>query len=159
MGERVLESTLETITIASTDRRAVYTTRDHIEAPNWSRDGEYFLFNGNGHIFRLPVKGGTPRELDLGFATRCNNDHGLSPDGNQLAVSDQSADGKSRIYTLPSGGGTPVLITATAPSYWHGWSPDGKMLAFCGERNGEFDIYSIPAGGGCGAAADDGTRT
>ncbi len=147
-AERVLESTLETITIASTDRRAVYTTRDHIEAPNWSRDGEYFLFNGGGRIYRLPVKGGTPRALDLGIATRCNNDHGLSPDGTQLAVSDQSADGKSRIYTLPSGGGTPVLITATAPSYWHGWSPDGKMLAFCGERNGEFDIYTIPAAGG-----------
>jgi hypothetical protein len=45
-GERVLESTLETIAIASTDRRAVYTTRDHIEAPNWSRDGEYFFSTG-----------------------------------------------------------------------------------------------------------------
>jgi Tol biopolymer transport system component len=34
------------------------------------------------------------------------------------------------------------------PSYWHGWSPDGKTLVFCGERNGEFDIYSIAAAGG-----------
>jgi len=147
-GERVLESTLETIAIASTDRRAVYTTRDHIEAPNWSRDGEYFLFNGNGRVFRLPVRGGTPQALDLGFATRCNNDHGLSPDGTKLAISDQSAEGKSLIYVLPSGGGTPVRITHSGPSYWHGWSPDGATLAFCGERNGEFDIYTIPAAGG-----------
>lgn len=147
-GERVLESTLETITVASTDRRAVYTTRDHIEAPNWSRDGEYFLFNGGGRIYRLPVKGGTPEALDLGFANRCNNDHGLSPDGSRLAISDQSAGGKSLIYTLQAGGGTPVLVTKTGPSYWHGWSPDGTTLAFCGERNGEFDIYTIPASGG-----------
>jgi Tol biopolymer transport system component len=39
-------------------------------------------------------------------------------------------------------------VTTLAPSYWHGWSPDGSTLAFCGERNGEFDIYTIPAGGG-----------
>jgi Tol biopolymer transport system component len=34
------------------------------------------------------------------------------------------------------------------PSYWHGWSPDGKTLAYCGERNGEYDIYTIPTEGG-----------
>ena len=147
-GGRVLESTLETIAIASTDRRAIYTTRDHIEAPNWSRNGEYFLFNGNGRIYRLPVKGGTPQALDLDFATRCNNDHGLSPDGTMLAISDQSEGGKSFIYTLPVMGGTPVRVTQSGPSYWHGWSPDGLTLAFCGERNGEFDIYTIPAAGG-----------
>ena len=81
--------------------------------------------------------------------TRCNNDHGVSPDGSLLAISDQSqGDRKSRIYTLPAGGGTPTLVTPEGPSYWHGWSPDGKNLAFCGERGGEFDIYTIPAAGG-----------
>ena len=55
---------------------------------------------------------------------------------------------QSLIYTLPITGGTPRQITPTGPSYWHGWSPDGKTLAFCGERDGEFDIYTIPAGGG-----------
>ena len=48
----------------------------------------------------------------------------------------------------PVGGGTPELVTPNAPSYWHGWSPDGKTLAYCAERNGEFDIYTIPVGGG-----------
>jgi Tol biopolymer transport system component len=42
----------------------------------------------------------------------------------------------------------PTLITPTGPSYWHGWSPDGKMLAFCGQRDGEFDVYTIPVAGG-----------
>ena len=27
-------------------------------------------------------------------------------------------------------GGTPRQITKTGPSYWHGWSPDGKMLGY-----------------------------
>ena len=108
-----------------------------------------FFFNGRGHLYQIPVAGGEPKLLDTGFATRCNNDHGLSPDGSTLVLSDQSqGDRKSRIYTLPIGGGMPKLITEVGPSYWHGWSPDGKTLAYCGERAGEFDIYTIPAGGG-----------
>jgi TolB protein len=144
----VRECTLETVAIASGDRRVVYRTRDHIEAPNWSRDGKCFLFNRSGRIYQLPVTGGLPQQIDTGPRTRCNNDHGLSPDGTQLAISDQTDGGKSRIYVLPVTGGTPRLVTPLAPSYWHGWSPDGKTLAYCAERNGEFDIYTIPVGGG-----------
>jgi len=147
-GRAVLESTLETVAAASKDRRVNYHTRARIEAPNWSRDGRYLLFNRDGHIYRLPVVGGEPQLLDTGFATRCNNDHGLSPDGTQLAISDQSQERRSIIYIVPIAGGTPRRITPLGPSYWHGWSPDGKTLAFCGERNGEFDIYTIPADGG-----------
>ena len=144
----MIESTLETIAVASSDRQVVYHTPDHIEAPNWSRDGKSFLFNSKGRIYKLPVTGGTPELLDTGSQTHCNNDHGLSPDGKLLAISDQTKDGKSRVYVLPVTGGKPRLITPLAPSYWHGWSPDGKTLAYCGERNGEFDIYTIPALGG-----------
>jgi Tol biopolymer transport system component len=145
----VLHSTLETQAIASTDRRVVYTTRTRIEAPNWLRDGKTLIYNSGGRIYRIPASGGKPEAIDTGFATRCNNDHGVSPDGTQLVISDQSqGDRKSRIYTVAVTGGTPKLITPTGPSYWHGWSPDGKVLAFCGERDGEFDVYTIPAAGG-----------
>lgn len=145
----ILESTLETIAIGSKDRKVVYTGRVHFEAPNWSRDGKYFLFNQGGRMYKLPVTGGTPELVDTGFATRCNNDHGISPDGTQLVISDQSQENRrSLIYVLPIGGGTPRRITQLAPSYWHGWSPDGKTLAYCAERNGDYDIYTIPVAGG-----------
>jgi WD40 repeat protein len=147
IGGPMLESTLETIAIASKDRRVVYHTRGRIEAPNWSKDGTYLLFNSKGYISSLPVGGGEPVLLNTGFATQCNNDHGISPDGARLAISDQTKDGKSRIYLLPVSGGTPRLVTPQAPSYWHGWSPDGKTLAYCAERNGEFDVYTIPSEG------------
>jgi Tol biopolymer transport system component len=148
-GRTILESTLETVAIASKDRRVVYHIRGHIEAPNWSRDGKYFLFNREGKIYKLPINGGEPQLLNTGFATRCNNDHGLSPDGKQLVISDQSQkDRKSLIYILPVGGGTPRRVTSLGPSYWHGWSSDGSTLAFVGERNGEYDVYTIPAEGG-----------
>ena len=148
-GESILYSTLETQDIGSTDRRVVYVTRGRIEAPNWLADGRSLIYNREGRIHRIPVEGGAPEPIDSGFAARCNNDHGISPDGSRLAISDQTkGDGKSRIYTLPIGGGTPELVTEQGPSYWHGWSPDGRTLAYCGERDGEFDIYTIPAEGG-----------
>jgi hypothetical protein len=145
----VLISTLETIALSSKDRRVVWWTTNLIEAPNWSPDGTNLYFNSRGRIYRIRSVGSEPQLVDTGFATRCNNDHGISPDGATLVISDQSqADRRSRIYTLPVGGGTPKLITEAGPSYWHGWSPDGSTLAYCAERNGEFDIHTIPAKGG-----------
>ncbi len=144
----IVESTLETISIASKDRKVIYTKRTHFEAPNWSRDGKYFLFNQAGRIMKLPVTGGEPETLDTGFATRNNNDHGISFDGNWLAISDQSQEQRrSLIYVVPITGGTPRRITQLAPSYWHGWSPDGKTLVYCADRNGNFDVYAIPFDG------------
>jgi TolB protein len=144
-----LYSTLEIITVASTDRRAIYVAPERFEAPNWMPDGKNLLFNRNGRIEKIPATGGTPQVLDTGFATRCNNDHGISPDGTQLVISDNSQEGhQSLVYIVPIGGGAPRRITQKSPSYWHGWSPDGKTLAFVGERNGDFDIYAIPAAGG-----------
>ena len=52
------------------------------------------------------------------------------------------------MYVVPIGGGRPRRVTKYFPSYWHGWSPDGKTLAFVGQRNGDFDIYTIPVTGG-----------
>jgi len=148
-GQPVLYSTLETMAIDSADRRVAYLAPGRFEAPNWTRDGSAFLFNRNGRIERLPVEGGTPQVLDTGFATRCNNDHGISPDSTGLAISDNSQeDHESLVYIVPIAGGTPRRITQKSPSYWHGWSPDGKTLAFVGRRNDDFDIYAIPAAGG-----------
>lgn len=146
---RIIESTLETIAISSKDRKVVYTAEEHFEAPNWSRDGKYFLFNRGGRMVKMSITGGAIETLDTGFATRCNNDHGISPDGNWLAISDQSQEQRrSMIYVLPINGGIPRRITKLAPSYWHGWSPDGKTLVYCADRNGNFDVYSIPVEGG-----------
>ena len=144
-----VRSIIETIPIGSRDRRAVYHTKDLVEAPNWSHDGSALYYNGGGRIHRLALEGEPKPELiDTGTHIRCNNDHGISPDGKFLAISDSSKDGKSRIYVLPITGGTPKEITPNAPSYWHGWSPDGTMLAYCAQRDGKFGIFTIPAIGG-----------
>ncbi len=158
----VLESTLETVAIASKDRRVVYRTRGRIEAPNWSPDGNYFLFNSKGRMHRIGRTGNDLQTLETGFANRCNNDHGISPDGKLLAISHHAEGNRSMIYVLPIAGGTPTAVTTQGPSYWHGWSPDGKTLAYCAERDRNFDIYTIPVTGGAekrlttAAGLDDG---
>ncbi|MFC1552345.1 TolB family protein [Candidatus Latescibacterota bacterium] len=159
--DRVLESTLEIMSIETGERKIVYRNRQHFEAPNWSRDGKSLIYNSGGLLYTIPAEGGTPERIDTGKAMRCNNDHGMSPDGEMLVISDQTG-GPSRIYTLPDSGGEPRLVTELGPSYWHGWSPDGKTLAYCAERNGEYDIYTIPVEGGAekrltdAAGLDDG---
>ena len=144
----ILYSTLETVPIASGDRRVAYVAPAHFEAPNWSRDGSYFLFNQEGGIYSLDSGGDDPVRIPTGPETKCNNDHGISPDGTLIAVSDSLQRGKSMVYTLPVAGGTPRLITSNSPSYWHGWSPDGSTLAFTGQRGDNFDIYTISVNGG-----------
>jgi hypothetical protein len=147
--DSVLYSFLETTPVESFDRAAVYVSQGRFEAPNWTRDGREFLFNRDGRILRLSVGGGKPETLDTGFAVRCNNDHGISPDSSLLAISDGSQeDHQSLVYVVPLPGGAPRRLTKNSPSYWHGWSPDGQTLAFVGQRNGDFDIYTIPLAGG-----------
>ena len=120
-----------------------------IEAPNWSPDGKALYYNSEGRIWRYDLESGEDVMVDSGFVDACNNDHVISFDGKMLAVSHGTReDHQSRVYTLPIEGGVPRLITPLAPSYLHGISPDGKTLAYCACRDGEFDIYTIPVEGG-----------
>lgn len=120
-----------------------------IEAPNWTIDGNWLIFNSGGQIWKISPTGGDPEKIDTGEVMGCNNDHVLSHDGRQIAVSAMTPSLRgSRIFILPLSGGTPRLVTPDSPSYLHGWSPDGKTLCYCAERNGEYDVYTIPAAGG-----------
>lgn len=119
-----------------------------IEAPNWTRDGRALIVNGDGRLFRVPLDAPDLAPIDTGFARRLNNDHGLSPDGGRLVISDATRCGQSEIYTLPATGGTPEPVGAPPPAYWHGWSPDGTTLAYVARRDGTFQVHTCPAGGG-----------
>lgn len=145
--DRVVESTLEVVDIRTGLRTVVYRAVQHFEAPNWTPDGSSLVFNSGGKIYRIPAAGGTPKLIPTG-EVRCNNDHGISPDGKWLAISGSVGRGQSQVFIVPVEGGEPRLVTPKMPSYWHGWSPDGKTVAYCASRDGEYDVYTMPAAGG-----------
>lgn len=138
-------SDVELLNVETGLRRVVHHVDDSIQAPNWTSDGKRLLMNRNGRICSFDLAARAVSDIDTGAMTRNNNDHALSFDGTMLGL---SGGQPSVIYTVPVGGGTPRQVTPTGPSYLHGWSPDGRLLAFTGQRNGDFDIYVAPAAGG-----------
>lgn len=145
-----LGSHLELLEVASGKRDIIYSVPYSIQAPNWVPDGKHLVFNDyRGIMYQFDLNTRKPVKINTGTITNNNNDHVISFDGKMLGLSSNVRSlGGSIIYTVPIGGGIPKQITPRGPSYLHGWSPDGKSLVFCGERNGEFDVYKVPSAGG-----------
>lgn len=144
-----ITSELVVLNVKTGQERTIMKEKRHFEAPNWSRDGEYLLINSSGFLEKVDLDGKKLGLLFPDLITRANNDHGISFDGKFLIISKSEPGKSSQIFTMPlDGTAPPQLITDKYPSYWHGISPDGKMLAYCAERDEEWDIYVIPAAGG-----------
>jgi TolB protein len=132
----------------------VYTADSIWEAPNWSPDGKYLIANSGGGIYKLVLKqDGTvePQKLAIPADFQCNNDKAISPDGKKVAFSATVPPHKgSQVFLADADGSNVKLLASESPSYFHGWSPDNKTLAFVAQRNGsgQYDIYGIPADGG-----------
>ena len=60
-----------------------------------------------------------------------------------------AADRPRSCTRCPSAGAFPRQITPTGPSYFHGWSPDGKYLVFTGaSETTSLTSTSVPSAGG-----------
>ncbi len=146
-------SFLQIVNISTGRIDTVLAFKGHLEAPNWHPDN-YLIVNSYGRLYTLDLGSKSMTLLNTGSARLCNNDHGISPDKKWLAISNADPSDtankpyKSIIYIMPIGGGEPRRVTPGVPSYWHGWSPDGKTLTYCAERNGEYDVYTISVNGG-----------
>jgi TolB protein len=146
-------SYVQIVDITTQQIETLLIANNHFEAPNWHPDN-YLILNSYGKLYTLDVVSKKMNVLNSGFAIHNNNDHGISPDKKWLAIShvDKSDPSpkpyKSAIYVLSIGGGEPRRITSEVMSFWHGWSADGKTLTYCGERNGNYDIYTIGINGG-----------
>jgi Tol biopolymer transport system component len=138
--------------LASKKSETIFSADQVIEAPNWSRDGKYLLVNTNDNLYRLPVGVADPKldKLELGDGGwRCNNDHDFTRDGKLLAFSASSPSSRqSQVWLAKADGSSPKLMTPPSPSYFHGWSPDAKFLAFVGQRDGKFTLFRVPVEGG-----------
>ena len=143
-------SNLEILDLATGNATTVHRYRGSFQAPNWTPDGKALIYAQEGRLYRFDLRTGVATAINTGFATRNNNDHVLSFDGQTLGISHHAVEdsGASIIYVVPATGGTPRRVTAKGPSYFHGWSPDGRWLVYTGQRNHDFDVYKIAVAGG-----------
>jgi Tol biopolymer transport system component len=144
-----MRSVLEIWDVAAGAARTVLRTDRHIEAPNWAPDGSHLLVNGEGRLFRVPFPSPALVPLPTPDDLRLNNDHGISPDGRWIVLSGHRGQG-SEMYRMPAAGGALQKISPEAPSWWHGWSPDGATIAYVAARGGSriIDVYTMPIAGG-----------
>jgi Tol biopolymer transport system component len=143
-----------------TPRLVHETSGSALEAPNWSPDGRWLVYNHDGLLFRIPADaspgdGRGPEPIDTGGITDANNDHLLSPDGATLYLS----AGDGHIHAVPFAGGPARRVTNTRRPgpfrhFLHGVSPDGATLAYVGvepwngDEWGYRNIFTLPAAGG-----------
>jgi TolB protein len=146
--------------------RTLYTADTVFEAPNWSPDGKDLIVNSGGRLFRLAVDAADskPEPIAIDPSLRLNNDHAPSPDGKQIAFSASSPNSRgSQVYVCNADGSNVRRMVSEVPSYFHGWSPDGKYLAYVHQHpapNGgpaNYDIFRIPAAGGESEQLDSNT--
>jgi TolB protein len=147
-----IKSNVEVMDVRSGKRQVILTAGFLLESPNWSRDGKYFIINSKGLLEKISLKGESLGVVDTDFANRCNNAHGISYDGKSIFFSYNDVragiNNNSRIFKVPIEGGTPLLLTEKAPSFWHSVSRSGKNILYSAQRNGEWDIYKLPTAGG-----------
>lgn len=145
--QQYLGSRLEVLDIETGIRNQFYETQHSLQAPNWTVDGERLIYNSNGYLYYYELESGQITLLNTGFATNNNNDHVITFDGTQIAISHHVPEdnNQSTIFILPvEGSDHPEQVTRTGAghSYLHGISPDNRTVIFTGYRNGKYDIYA-----------------
>ena len=145
-----MQSIIETYEVATGRVRKVLTVDGRIEAPNWAPSGEWLLVNGDGRLYRVPLAAPELQVIDTGAAVRCNNDHGISPDGATIILSSHHEGEGSQVYLMPVAGRALRKVSPEAPSWWHGVSPDGRTLTYVAARGGRrvIDVYTLVPGKG-----------
>jgi hypothetical protein len=143
-------STLETVTVASTDAHVAYAAPGHISPPGWSADGRSLLFQSGGKLETVPLTGGQPAPYPgtapPGIATgsiqlleratsgqRNKTPPVLTMDGKKAAFltwEDGDSEVTLRVLSLDDQRLTTLCRYTGGHDDLPSWSPDGLRLAF-----------------------------
>lgn len=120
--------------------------------PVWSPSGKHIYFSsyrgGGLNIWRIEISGnapvGAPQQVTVGSGQDLQL--AMSPSGRQLAfaILRQNAD----LWRLPvspltgmATGNPEGVVASTREDSRGAWSPDGTLIAFNSDRNGEMNLY------------------
>jgi Tol biopolymer transport system component len=115
---------------------AVTSGTQNIEEIAISPDGVWLYYdsdrNGNGDIWRVPLKGGQPEQLTTDPAG--DFAPSISPDGKEIAFHSLRNGSTNRdIFVMPAAGGaTKQVSTSLGDDQNPAWSPDGHDLVWAG---------------------------
>jgi eukaryotic-like serine/threonine-protein kinase len=130
--------------------------------PVWTRDGKRIIFKGKANrlFWLLADGGGAAEELTTAELSRNNIPGSMSPDGQDLALTQEGAT--RSVWILPLKGPKPHRFDdsttyETSPQF----SPDGRWLAYSSNESDRFEIYVRPnpgPGGKWQVSTDGGTE-
>ncbi|UCC84720.1 MAG: PD40 domain-containing protein [Gemmatimonadota bacterium] len=93
-----------------------------------SPDGQWLIFTIVGHLFRVPVEGGTAEQLT--FGPYYHSDPVFSPDGSRVAfVSDRDGN-EGNIFVLEPATGEITQVTHEPWASRPAWTPDGQAIVY-----------------------------
>ncbi|MCH7825132.1 MAG: PD40 domain-containing protein, partial [Acidobacteria bacterium] len=93
-----------------------------------SPDGEWLIFTILGHLFRLPVKGGTAEQLT--FGPYYDSDPVFSPDGRRVAFGSDRDGTEGNVFVLELATGVITQVTHESSAGRPNWAPDGKAIVY-----------------------------
>jgi TolB protein len=130
-----LFSTLETVTVQSTDARVALVSPKRITAPNWLKDADALVFRSEGKAYRVPSAGGAAEEVNPAANEGTKDNRELSPDG-QYVYFNSDKSGSMQVWRMLPDGSAQEQVTADDFSNWYPHlSPDGRRMSIlsCGK--------------------------
>ena len=102
-----------------------------------SPDGQWLIFTMVGHLFRLPVEGGTAEQLT--FGPYYDSEPVISPEGSRVvfisdrggpSTADGSVWGEGNVFVLELETGETRQLTHEPWAGWPVWTPDGRAIVY-----------------------------
>ncbi|MBM4328253.1 MAG: Tol-Pal system beta propeller repeat protein TolB [Deltaproteobacteria bacterium] len=117
-------------------------------SPSWSPDRSTIAYvsdqAGTPQIYLIPVTGGQPRRLT--FESNYATDPDWSPRGDLLTFTAR-IEGRFQICAIRTDGTDMRVLTREGSNQAPAWSPDGRMIVFGSNRDGQSRIWIMDARG------------
>ena len=143
----------------ATEEHRQITDHDRYDVKQPSLGVDRMVYENGGWLYTLDLTEDQPRPQRLQVGVRSDNvwarpawrsvdkwlrGAAIAPDGKRVVV-----NARGDVYSLPAEKGPVRNLTATRDIREREavWSPDGKTVAYVGDRSGEYEIYTRPADG------------